>query len=224
MQMAGSGAFFAKKGVELPRHSIRGNHFERRTSIMNTSFGKLFTQLALVMGLALLFAGSASAKEVKKGEIPADHLAKSCKTLPWGVTVWDLDEAIPVMNNGEKVLWIDTRPPSFYEKGTVRGALVMEYNKGGEEGNHLNPKMLEEAIQKAGLTKETAKIAFFCQGPECHRSYNAAFVAVTQWGYSPKNIIWFRDGYPELFKGVKASAGLKRKAKTYLSESAVSQL
>jgi hypothetical protein len=178
----------------------------------------------MVLGLAFLLVGTGFAKEVNKGEIPAEHLTKSCKKMPWGVAVWDLDEAISAMNNGEKVLWIDTRPASFFDKGTVRDAVCMLYDKTGQGENDLDAKKLEEAVKKAGLTKETAKIAFFCQGPECHRSYNAAFMAVTSWGYSPQNIIWFRDGYPELFKQVKASAGLKRKAKTYLSDSAVSQL
>lgn len=191
---------------------------------MKKGYRGLILQLFVVMGLAFLLVGTAFAKEVNKGEIPAEHLAKSCKNLPWGVAVWDLDEAIPVMNNGEKILWIDTRPGSFYDKGTVRGAICKLYDKSGVADNDLSAKTLEEAVQKAGFTKENAKIAFFCQGPECHRSYNAAFMAVTQWGFSPKNIIWFRDGYPELFKQVKASAGLKRKAKTYLSDVAVSQL
>jgi hypothetical protein len=192
--------------------------------VMKTKRSKCVAQLMVVMGFAIFLVGTAFAKEVNKGEIPAEHLAKSCKKLPWGVAVWDLNEAIPVMNNGEKVLWIDTRPSSFFEKGTVRGAICMEYGRSGEAENQLNAKVLEEAVKKAGFTKENVKIAFFCQGPECHRSYNAAFVAVTQWGYSPQNVYWFRDGYPELFKDVKASAGLKRKAKTYLSDGAVSQL
>jgi len=188
------------------------------------NFSKRVMQLLVVMGMAVFMVGTPFAKEVNKGEIPADHLAKSCKKLPWGVTVWDLDEAIPVMNNGDKVLWIDTRPGSFFDKGTVRNSICLLYDQSSVQGNELTAKSLEEAVKKAGLTKESAKIVFFCQGPECHRSYNASFVAVTSWGYSPQNIIWFRDGYPELFKQVKATAALKRKAKTYLSDAAVSQL
>lgn len=178
----------------------------------------------MLIGFSLLLGGAAFGQEVKKGEIPAGHLAKSCKNLPWGVAVWDLDEAVPVMNNGDKVLWVDTRPMSFFEKGTVNGAVQMCWDITGSKDNELTPKKLEEAIQKAGMKKESAKIAFFCQGPECHRSYNAAYLAVKEWGYSAQNIVWFRDGYPELFKQVKASPNLKRKAKVYLSEAAITQL
>lgn len=182
----------------------------------------LKVMLPFLISISLL--GTTWAQEVNKGEIPTEYLAKTCKSLPWGVKVWDLDEAIPLLNNGEKILWVDTRPDSFYEKGTVRGAICLTYNKTGEEGNALDSNKLENAVKGAGLSKENAKIAFFCQGPDCHRSYNAAIVAVKQWGYSPQNVYWFRDGYPELFKHVKGDSGLKRKAKNYLSDAALSQL
>ena len=100
----------------------------------------------------------------------------------------------------------------------------MPYNKSGAEGNLLTAAKLQELLGARGLTKNTAKIVFFCQGPKCHRSYNAAYVAVDQWGYNPENIIWFRAGYPYLFKQVKANAKMRRRAKMYLSDRGLSQL
>ena len=160
----------------------------------------------------------------KRAKFLADHLTKSAKQLPWGAAIWDNEEAVQALKKATGVLWIDTRPSSFFSKGTVRGARLMPYNKSGGQGNELTRAGLEAAIQAAGLTKETAKIVFFCQGPKCHRSYNAAFVAISEWEFSPENIVWFRDGYPNLFKEVKASGKLKRKAKRYLSDEALSQM
>ena len=164
------------------------------------------------------------ANEVNKGQIPADHLAKSYKTLPWGVEIWDVDEAVSHLKSKDKVLWIDTRPNAFFEKGSVRGAVLMPYNKTGEKGNELTKEKLGAALAAAGMSKNSTKIVFFCQGPKCHRSYNAAYITVTQWGFDPKNVIWFRDGYPTLFKKVKETPKLKRRAKRYISNDGISQL
>jgi hypothetical protein len=49
-------------------------------------------------------------------------------------------------------------------------------------------------------------------------------MAVTQWGFKPENVIWFRDGYPNLIKDIKADPKLKRKAAQYLSPSGVKDL
>ncbi len=182
----------------------------------------------LMAGVAVVFAfgvfSAAGAEEVDKGKIPAAHLAQSCKALPWGSPVWDAQEAMACMNNKEKVIWIDTRPESFFKQGSVRNAVVLLFDKSSAKDNALTRETLEAAIKSAGLSKETAKIAFFCQGPECHRSYNAAYVAVKQWGFKPENAIWFRAGYPLLVKEIQADAKLKRKAATYLTDEAVANL
>ena len=49
-------------------------------------------------------------------------------------------------------------------------------------------------------------------------------MAVSQWGFKAENVVWFRDGYPNLFKEVKEKPGLKRKAKTYISDEGIAQL
>jgi hypothetical protein len=88
----------------------------------------------------------------------------------------------------------------------------------------MTEETLAAAVSAAGLEKDTAKIIFFCQGPKCHRSYNASFIAITQWGYSPDNIVWFRAGYPHLMKEVQNNPKLKRKAKKYISDAGVKAL
>lgn len=182
----------------------------------------------LILTLALLWSstapGTVQAQEVDKGKIPADQLELSFKTLPWGAPIWDVPEAVSHLVSGGKVLWVDTRPESFYAQGTVKGAVLLVYDKKGSAGNTLTADSLAKALTDAGLTKENATIAFFCQGPECHRSYNATFVAISEWGYTPSQVVWFRAGYPHLLQDVKNDAKLKRKANQYLSETGVSQL
>jgi hypothetical protein len=178
-----------------------------------------FLSVLFVVFAAITFLSSTlMAEEVDKGKIPAEHLKKSCKSLPWGVAVWDNEEAVAHLKSGDKLLWIDTRPEAFFKKGTVRGAVLYPYDKTDGSGNGLTKETLESAVQKAGMSKDTAKIVFFCQGPKCHRSYNATYVAVKNWGFNPQNIVWFRDGYPNLFKKVQADAKLKRQAKKYISD------
>ena len=187
-------------------------------------------RLALMLGVCALVTLTCFgplnlyAKEVHKGKIPTDHLAKSLEALPWGAEIWDVDEALSHLKSKDKILWIDTRPNTFFEKGSVRGAVLMPYNKTGEKGNELTKEKLEAALASAGISKSSVKIVFFCQGPRCHRSYNASYIAVTQWGFDPKNVIWFRDGYPTLFKKVKDTPILKRKAKKYISNDGISQM
>jgi len=187
-----------------------------------------FTNLLLIVALAILgpifYTQSCVAGEVPKGQIPEEHLSTSCKALPWGVKVWDIDEAATSLKAKENVVWVDTRPASFFIKGTVRNAVLLPYNQTGKDGNELTKEKLNQLISSQELDPSTARIAFFCQGPKCHRSYNAAYVAATQWGYTPENIIWFRAGYPELFKSVKSEAKLRRRAKTYLSDEGIGHL
>lgn len=171
-----------------------------------------------------LFTQYVIAEEVGKGKIPANQLESSYKQLAWGSPVWDVKEAITQLKSDEKALWVDTRPESFYKKGTVRGAVLLPYNRKDTGDNALNPESLLKALDGAGIDKDTGKIIAFCQGPKCHRSYNATFMAVTEWGYKPENVVWFRAGYPYLLKEIKANPKLKRKAKKYISASAVKQL
>lgn len=182
--------------------------------------------MALCMGCALVLSSGhlVQANEVDKGGIPESELASSFKKMAWGSPVWDNDEMLQAYNDGAKVLIIDTRPDSFFQKGTLKDAILLAYDKSGSAENTLTEASLAEAISKAGLTKETAKIVFFCQGPKCHRSYNASFAAVKQWGYSPDSVIWFRDGYPNLVKKIQDDPKLKRKANKYLSEEAMKSL
>ena len=175
----------------------------------------------------LTFASTGLAQEVNKAQIPADHLVKSFKTLPWGAPVWDVPEAIARIKDkaaNKKTLWVDTRPESFFKKGAVRDSVLLIYNKKGKAENTLTKESLTKALADIGTTPAEATVVFFCQGPKCHRSYNASFAAVTEWGFAPDRMVWFRDGYPNLLKKVKNDAKLKRKAKRYISDPGLKSL
>lgn len=191
---------------------------------MHKKYLTLALSLALSCAMSMSTATIGFAQEVNKGGIPAVQLESSYKKLDWGVPVWDLQEALGSLDSGEKALWVDTRPASFFGKGSVRGAVDLPYDKSGAADNTLTADSLAAALAKAGLSKESAKVVFFCQGPTCHRSYNASYVAVKEWGYTPEQIIWFRAGYPDLFQGIKADAKLKRKAKKYISDEGLKDL
>ncbi len=167
---------------------------------------------------------SLMAGEVEKGQIPTNQLEQSYKKLDWGATIWDVPEAVAALKEGKDTLWVDTRPESFFKKGTVANAVSLTYNKKDNEENTLTPVSLDKAMSDKGIAKDKATIVFFCHGPQCHRSYNASFAAITEWGYSPEQIVWFREGYPFLFKEVQENAKLKQKANRYISDSGVKQL
>lgn len=180
--------------------------------------------LNVLMCLVLL-TGSALAQEVGKGKIPADHLASSVKALPWDAAAWDVDEAVAALKNSEsKILWVDTRPSSFYKQGTVRDAVLLVYDQTGKSYPDGEPVCTPESLKAAMEAVGAETVAFFCQGPKCHRSYNAAYVAVKEWGYDPANVVWFRGGYPNLFKAVGETPKLKRKAKKYLCDAALAKM
>ena len=179
--------------------------------------------LSLTMILIFCVFSPAHGVEVEKGKIPAEHLAPAFKKLPWGVQVWDEQEAIDALSKEEKILWVDTRPESFFKAGTVRGAVLHVYDKKGSAENTLTAAALSESLQRQAIGPD-GTVAFFCQGPECHRSYNATYVAVSEWGYKPEKIIWFRAGYPLLLKAIKDDAKTRRKAKKLISDEALNSL
>ncbi len=165
------------------------------------------------------------AQEVAKGKIPADHLASSMKVLPWDVAVWDVAEAVKALNaKDSKILWVDTRPTSFFKQGTVRNAVLLVFDKTGAEYPAGEPVLTKESLDAAMKATGAETVVFFCQGPKCHRSYNASYAAVKSWGLDPAKVVWFRGGYPNLFKQVSETPKLKRKAKKFLSDEGLAKM
>lgn len=162
-------------------------------------------------------------KEVAKGMIPEQFLAKHVKQLPSGIHIWDVEEAIPQLRKGEtNILWVDTRPKSFFKMGTVKNAVLLVYDQEGvkvPEENHgpaLTLEKLTQAMKALDPDPSKVTVVYFCQGPECHRSYNAALQSAQVYGLSPDKVVWFRDGYPHLEKAVMEDPKLKRRKEIFL--------
>jgi hypothetical protein len=83
----------------------------------------------------------------------------------------------------------------------------------------LTKESLQAAMEKSGAQI----VAIFCQGPQCHRSYNAALHAVNVWGFDKNKVVWFRAGYPNLLKKVQEDAQLSRKMNRYFQGAILSQ-
>ncbi len=178
-----------------------------------------------ILILMTLLAGFAQAQEVEKGKIPAAQLEQGLQATPWGARIWDVDEAVAGFKDKDmKILWVDTRPSSFFKQGTVRDAVLLVYDQTGATYPEGEPVCTRESLEAAMQAAGADHVVFFCQGPKCHRSYNAAFKAITEWGYAPDKVIWFRAGYPNLFKAVGEDAKLKRRAKKYLCDASLAKM
>ncbi len=161
--------------------------------------------------------------EVAKGKIPAKYLDPSLKNHPSGLVIWDVDESMKALKdkNG-KYLWVDTRPGSFLKIGTVKDAVHLVCDQKGtmvpedKHGPELTRERLMSAIQKIDPSTDSVTLVFFCQGPKCHRSYDAALRAITEYGLNPDNVVWFRAGYPNLEKHITTNPKLKRRINRYL--------
>ncbi|RKY34169.1 MAG: hypothetical protein DRP78_06940 [Candidatus Omnitrophota bacterium] len=169
--------------------------------------------------------GIVQCEEVDKGKIPEKFLDKSVKELPSGIKIWDEQEAMAALNDSEaKVLWVDTRPNLFFKAGTLKKAVLLVYHKNEQlldtdkgATSFLTKESLAEAMEKEGAEK----VAYFCQGPKCHRSYNAALHSVSTWNLSADQVIWFRAGYPNLLKYIQSDQKLKRKMNKYFQGAVV---
>ena len=194
---------------------------------MSKLFPKLITASVFVF-ILIFFAQSSFAKcleceEVAKGKIPAKFLVKSVKTLPSGIAIWDNEEAMPALKDKTgKYLWVDTRPGSFLKIGTIKNAVHIVCDLKGkaipdsDKANALSKERLIAEIKKIDADINNVIVIFFCQGPKCHRSYNAALRSVSEYGMDSNKIVWYRDGYPNLEKYILSNPKLKRKISKYL--------
>ncbi len=189
---------------------------------------KYFKSILGVMALCLVWVGICSAQaafqEVDKGGIPEQFLDVNLKQHPLGFKIWDEKEAVSnLQEKGEKLLWVDTRLLHLYTGGTVKNAILLTYDKNetlpeAERGETriLTKESLETEMKKIDADLNNVIIVFFCQGPKCHRSYNAALRAIQQWGFKLEQVIWFRSGFPGLFSYVKENPELERKMNKFL--------
>ena len=103
----------------------------------------------------------------------ADHLQ--------AVKIIDADQLKTWIDQGKKILLIDSRVASEYKEGHIPTAI-----------NIPAPVMDQH---RAKLPKDRSyAVVFYCNGwPECKKSHEASQKAI-EWGY--RHIYWFRDGIP----------------------------
>ena len=108
-----------------------------------------------------------------------------------GVTVVTAEQARKLVDAGAPV--IDTRVGNEYADAHIKGAKNVPYKEKSAKDAAFNPK--EDQFDLAKLPGDkAASLVFYCNGPECWKSYKASRVAA-EAGW--KSVHWLRGGFPE---------------------------
>jgi len=108
-----------------------------------------------------------------------------------GVTVVSAEQAKKMIDGGVPV--IDTRVGNEYAEAHIQGARNVPYKEKSAKDAAFNPKDDQFDLAKLPADKN-APLVFYCNGPECWKSYKASRVA-SEAGW--KRIQWLRGGFPE---------------------------
>lgn len=105
--------------------------------------------------------------------MPANHLSV--------VTVIDAEQLKAWIDQGRKMLLIDSRVASEYKEAHIPTAV------------NIPAPVMDQYREKLPRDHEHP-VVFYCNGwPECKKSHEASSKAV-EWGY--RKVYWFRDGIP----------------------------
>ncbi|MDB5773127.1 MAG: sulfurtransferase [Burkholderia sp.] len=127
-------------------------------------------------------------------------------TLP-GATVVGAAEVAKLIGSG--VTPVDTRTPKEFENEHINGSIHAPYIERSLKDRDFDPK-LDDYTAILKLPKDKPLI-FFCNGPECWKSYKASKIAVEN-GF--RQVYWYRKGMPEWReKAMPVAAGAKLAAK-----------
>ena len=97
-----------------------------------------------------LYAECKECGEVKKGAIPVKYLDKTLKALPSGIVIIDAPEAVNLLNDSTVcILWVDTRPHTFFLTGAIKNSVHMFYDQDGAA--------IPDAEKETSLSKEKLK-------------------------------------------------------------------
>ncbi len=137
------------------------------------------TLLSLLFSAALLSAGPA--------------LAADTPTSLAGATLVDAAKAKAQMDGGAKM--IDTRVANEYAEAHIKGAISAPYKEKSAKAADYDAAQDDVPGFLAKLPADkNAAMVFYCNGPECWKSYKGASAAIKA-GY--KKVFWFRTGFPE---------------------------
>ena len=108
-----------------------------------------------------------------------------------GVTVVTAEQARKMAEAGVPV--IDTRVGNEYADAHIKGAVNVPYKEKSSKDAAFNAR--EDHFDLARLpANKAAPLVFYCNGPECWKSYKASKVAADA-GYA--KVQWLRGGSPE---------------------------
>jgi rhodanese-related sulfurtransferase len=107
-----------------------------------------------------------------------------------GTKLASADDVVKAQAAGAAV--IDTRVASEYGEGHIKGAVSVPYREKSEKAVTFDAGQDEFNLAKLPADKAAA-VVFYCNGPECWKSFKASTVAM-KGGYT--NIHWYRDGFP----------------------------
>ncbi len=108
-----------------------------------------------------------------------------------GATVVTADKVKALVDAGAVV--VDTRVAAEYAEAHVKGARSVPYKEKSAKSAGFNAA--DDHFDLAKLPSDkAAPVVFYCNGPECWKSYKAS-VAAVKAGYA--KVQWFRTGMPE---------------------------
>jgi rhodanese-related sulfurtransferase len=97
------------------------------------------------------------------------------------VKIVDADQLKAWIDQGKKIVLVDSRVASEYKEGHIPTAISI-------------PAPIMDQYRSTLPKDRSYPIVFYCNGwPECKKSHEACEKAV-QWGYG--QVYWFRDGIP----------------------------
>jgi rhodanese-related sulfurtransferase len=134
-------------------------------------------KLQWMAGALVLAAGMAFA-----GDVPP--------TLA-GVAVVSAEQAKKMIDSGVPV--IDTRVGNEYADSHIKGAKNVPYKEKSAKEPSFNGTEDQFPLAKLPPDKR-APLIFYCNGPECWKSYKASRMA-SEAGWT--QVQWLRGGYPE---------------------------
>lgn len=119
------------------------------------------------------------------GTVMFANIATAAETTPEfmeGTVRVSAEEVVDLVGKTPNLVIVDSRKASDFQKGFIEGAIGLP-----------NTDTNKDSLAKIIKTK-TTPVLFYCNGPKCGRSGEAAKVALAE-GY--KKVYWFRGGIEE---------------------------
>lgn len=108
-----------------------------------------------------------------------------------GANLVNADKAKQLIDSGTPVF--DVRVANEFADSHVKGAVNVTYKEKSAKAPDFNA--VDDSFDLSKLPADkNAMVIFYCNGPECWKSYKASKTAALA-GY--KKVQWFRGGFPE---------------------------